>query len=253
MWALEKEEITEFIFHNETPDAKAWLAEVMKGLKHEDLTRVVVRLWAIWYARRQALHENQFQSPFSTNSFVERFINELDSVKPKNKKMPMAVSPAPRWIKPPRGFQKINVDAAISKNLSKASVAAVARDEDGNFLGASALVLEGCTDAEIAEVVACREGLALASDLGIQIFRVASDCSNAVRSIHGQGFGTHGPIIQEIKTRKAGFTRVEFVHEGRSSNCDAHCLARSCVNFVVGRHVWFVSPPDGVCTSYTDI
>jgi len=28
-----------------------------------------------------------------------------------------------------------------------ASVAAVARDEEGNFLRASALVLEGCTDA----------------------------------------------------------------------------------------------------------
>jgi hypothetical protein len=43
----------------------------------------------------------------------------------------------------------------------------MARDEDDNFLGASALVLEGCTDPETAEVVTCREGLALASDLGL--------------------------------------------------------------------------------------
>jgi hypothetical protein len=48
-----------------------------------------------------------------------------------------------RWIKTPRGFAKINVDAATSKNSTMASVAAVARDEDGKFLGASALVLEG--------------------------------------------------------------------------------------------------------------
>jgi hypothetical protein len=103
-----------------------------------------------------------------TYSFVERFINELDSVIPKNKEKLMVGSLAVRWIKPPRGlFEKINVDAAISKNLSMASVATVARDEDDIFLGASTLVLEGRTNAEIAEVVACREGLALASDVGL--------------------------------------------------------------------------------------
>ena len=44
MWALEREETTEFICQIEMPDARAWLVEVMKGLKHEELTRVVVRL-----------------------------------------------------------------------------------------------------------------------------------------------------------------------------------------------------------------
>jgi hypothetical protein len=123
------------------------------------------------------------------------------------------------------------VYAAISKNSSNTSAATVARDEDGNFLGASALVLEGCADPKTAEVVVCREGLALASDLGLQTLWVASDCVNAVASIHGVGFRRYGPIVLEIKTRTESFTRVEFVHEGRRSNIDAHCLARSSVNF----------------------
>ena len=41
-------------------------------------------------------------------------------------------------------------------------------------------MLEGCVDAEVAEVVACREGMALASDLGLQTLRVASDCISAI-------------------------------------------------------------------------
>ena len=41
-------------------------------------------------------------------------------------------------------------------------MAAIVRDSAGVFLGASAVVLEGITDAEIAEALACREGLALA-------------------------------------------------------------------------------------------
>ena len=99
------------------------------------------------------------------------------------------------------------------------------------------------------EVVACREGLALASDLGLQSFRIASDCANVVRSLLGEGFGRYGPIVREINVRRS-FMRAEFVHEGRKSNVDAHLLARSSVNLSIGRHVWFLEPPDGVCNSY---
>lgn len=41
----------------------------------------------------------------------------------------------------------------------------MARDDEGNFLGASSLVVEGNTDAKVVEAIACHEGLALASDL----------------------------------------------------------------------------------------
>ena len=79
-----------------------------------------------------------------------------------------------------------------------------------------------------------------------------ANCVNVVASIHGVGFKRYEPIVLEIKTRTESFTRVEFVHEGRPSNVYAHCLARTSVNFLVGRHVWFVASPDGVCTSYPD-
>jgi hypothetical protein len=42
-----------------------------------------------------------------------------------------------------------------------ASVAAIGHSTIGNFLGASALVIEGISNPETLEVMACREGLAL--------------------------------------------------------------------------------------------
>jgi hypothetical protein len=81
---------------------------------------------------------------------------------------------------------------------------------------------------------------------------VASDYVNAVRNIHVRVLGGTGQSSWKSKSLTGGFTRVEFVHEGRRSNIDAHCLARSSVNFSVGRYVWFVAPADGVCTSYPD-
>jgi hypothetical protein len=59
---------------------------------------------------------------------------------------------------------KIHVDDAISKNCDQAVVAAIARDVDGIFIGASVVVSFGITDPESLEAMACREGLSLAGD-----------------------------------------------------------------------------------------
>lgn len=132
---------------------------------------------------------------------------------------------------------KINVDAAISKNMNMASAATIVRDGGDQFLGASTLVVEGCADPETMEVVACREGLALASDLMLQRFKLASDCESVVRNIRGEGRGPYGQIVKEIKDRASIFESCIIVHEGRSSNRDAHMLAKSSVYFEVGRQV----------------
>jgi len=58
-------------------------------------------------------------------------------------------------------------------------------------------------------------------------------------------------IVKEIKADAAAFQGMEFVHEKRESNHNAHVLARSTLFSSVGRHVWFFDPPDGVCNSYS--
>ena len=119
----------------------------------------------------------------------------------------------PRWIPPPRGLVKINVDAAVSKNSSKVVAAAIARDAAGNFLGASALVIRGLSDPETVEAIACKEGLSLASDLMVQHFRLASDNVNVIRGMKEDEIAVHGHIIMEIKARAAFFSTADFVHE----------------------------------------
>ena len=83
----------------------------------------------------------------------------------------------------------------------------------------------------------------------LQDFRVACDNAGVVANIREGSLGSYGHIVQEIRDRSNDFVFVEFVHEGRQSNVDAHNLARSCIYADLGRHVWFVSPHDGVCTS----
>jgi ribonuclease HI len=143
-------------------------------------------------------------------------------------------------------MMKINVDAATSKNSPRGVVAAVVCDVHGAFLGASSVVTEGMTDPESLEVLACREGLALAKDLLLQKIKLSTDCLNVVRSIAEGNKGAYGHIIQEISARRRLFQAVDIVHEGRSVNVDAHTLTRSSIYLPIGRHVWFQAPPAGV-------
>jgi hypothetical protein len=131
VWALEDDEIAEVICETQHNDARGWLSVIMQKLPQEQVTRVVVRLWAIWYARRQAIHENKFQSPLSTNCFVERFISELGMIKKsviEQNRQRSRPTTRPQWIPPPSDMTKVNVDAALSKNPGICSAAAIARD-----------------------------------------------------------------------------------------------------------------------------
>jgi len=81
VWALEREEITQLMSEIQETEPRGGLAAIFSLLKHEELTRLVVTLWAIWYARRKAIHESSFQSPLSTHCFVNNFIADLEMSK----------------------------------------------------------------------------------------------------------------------------------------------------------------------------
>jgi len=51
VWALQGEELLEFIAQAQQGDAWGWIHEAIAVLHHENLMRLVVTLWAIWYAR----------------------------------------------------------------------------------------------------------------------------------------------------------------------------------------------------------
>jgi ribonuclease HI len=195
----------------------------------------------IYYAPREQVHH-----------FVNQFVADLEQsqIKAEKKKIPPSET-VKRWIAPPQGVTKVNVDAAVSKNTGIGSVAAIARDHIGLFLGASALVFPGQMDAETLEALACREGLALASDVYARRVRLASDCQSVFSSLLRGTRGVYAQIAHEIHEQRRSFESLEFCHEKRSSNIEAHVLARSSVLLDNGRCVWLGVPPEGACIPMT--
>jgi ribonuclease HI len=95
--------------------------------------------------------------------------------------------------------------------------------------------------------MACREALALAQDLQLRKIVVATDCLSVVNHISTAYAGKYSMVLDEIKAVSSLFDRVLFKHESRESNYEAHRLARSAVSAEVGRRVWLLEPPTGLC------
>ena len=208
---------------------------------------MVITLWSIWYSRRRAIYESIFQSPQQTTSFIDNYIAELGSLCVGSEhaitRSSLAVQPK-RWIPPPGGMAKINVDGAVGRTKRGGAVAALCRDHEGNYLGSSAMVYYGITDPLLLETFACREALALAEDLVEQKIYVASDCQEALNDINRGTGGPNAALVHEIMNHMSSFVSCSFVFERRNFNFEAHNLAKFVCNLNIGRHVWLGYPHD---------
>ena len=148
------------------------------------------------------------------------------------------------WLQPPLGTSKINVDAACMGSSSVGAVAAVCRSRDGLFLGASTVVFKGISDPTTLEAMGVRESMTLAEDLQLQAIHVATDCMDVVNDIKQKSSPSYGAIIHEIIEYSSSFNLCTFVHEFRSSNVEAHNLAKHALGLGIGRHIWLDHPGD---------
>lgn len=98
---------------------KNWMFELYDTLSHDMFTKMALTLWSVWYARRKAIHEAVFQSPFQTIAFVNSYINELEQI-PKvavqQASTPACAKVAEQWLSPPQNLFKINADGAVARN-----------------------------------------------------------------------------------------------------------------------------------------
>lgn len=70
VWALRDDDSSLVLYGDETPDAKLWLVGLCNTLSSEKVVEVLVMLWAIWYARRRAIREGEFQSRYQHISLL---------------------------------------------------------------------------------------------------------------------------------------------------------------------------------------
>jgi hypothetical protein len=103
------------------------------------------------------------------------------------------------------------------------------------------MVFSRTSDLPTLEGLACREALALATDLSIQKMVVASDCKQVVSDTADGTGGQYVAIVQEIK-RTINSRKSSSYLKARKSNMEAHNLAHYALSLEPGRHLWLLDP-----------
>ena len=148
---------------------------------------------------------------------------------------------AKRWIPPTADNAMMNVDAAVSRQ-GFGSIGVICRDQSGRFIGASTCGFRNIVDPPTLEALAIREALALADDLYLRQIEVASDCKVVVEDLQKDNLASYGAIVHEIIAHSNSFEFCSFRHEFRSTNYEAHNLARHALSLGGGRRVWLGHP-----------
>ena len=117
------------------------------------------------------------------------------------------------------------------------AVAVLCRDQEGLYLGSSAVVFHHTRDPLLLETYACREALALADDLAVRNICVACDCQEVVNDINRGIGGPNASIVYEILSLCKSFISFSFIHERRNFNFEARNFVKFACNLGVGRHI----------------
>ncbi|XBI57913.1 hypothetical protein VPH35_039223 [Triticum aestivum] len=239
--------------------AKQWLFTLIESLSHEQFVLLAVTLWAIWTARRKAIHEQIFQTPQATHLFVRNFIQELNVLTDSRARRISERAAGDQDARqpfcqkaPPEGCAKIHVDARVRARRG-GSAAAVCRDQNGNYLGSLALVIAGLKDPLILETIAWRETLALAENLNLHNVAIASDSKQAISDINKTSLGKNGSVVKEILRR--GWGSHVFEISGYSQHRDrvGDLNAVASAVFAVGGYDWqIVFCPVGILDRVKD-
>ncbi|KAL4292083.1 hypothetical protein GQ457_14G022110 [Hibiscus cannabinus] len=138
-----------------------------------------------------------------------------------------------RWVPPPIGVVKFNVDGAVEGGFERAGIGGILRNSKNETLALFSMFI-GCIDATSAEFLAICEALSIFSGSGwsnSSILIVESDCSLCVKWVSNPHAASSAfkILIDDCLTRCSGLKwSIEYVE--RLTNGIADKLAKSGIS-----------------------
>lgn len=149
------------------------------------------------------------------------------------------------WVKPPRGWVKVNTDGSASNPPGRAGAGGLLRDEEGD--GGFSLNV-GSANSLSAELFGIREGLNLAWEKGFRKVVIESDSEAAISLVKMGDVKSHplGGLIQDCKVLIGRFWDCQISHTFREGNTSADFLA-GLGSAQSERCIYWVNPPQELC------
>ncbi|KAM0909096.1 hypothetical protein ACQ4PT_015043 [Festuca glaucescens] len=185
-----------------------WLLDNLGNLEEKELRFMLMTLYQLWLAQNDAHDEAHIEDPSYT---ARRTFFLVEWVALKTPTPSSLQRPVEHWIPPAQGWAKVNVDGAFSKESDIGGGGVILRDHHGGFISGACNFFSPVSDPERAELLACRQGLKLAQDMGLPKVLLETDFANVVAKLKGTDMdrSIHGPLVEEIKVLLQGFEEAE--------------------------------------------
>ncbi|XP_021860661.2 uncharacterized protein [Spinacia oleracea] len=155
--------------------------ESWKGIDKKVKQRGVVLAWVIWCERNNKVFENKVTPNAVLINREQRIVEEQGKYASRIYNRPSCATPrrANRWVAPPQGIMKVNVDASLAVE-GWVWIGVIARDWTGKVLFAACRRSRAYWPVEIAEAKTVANAVKLGRRYGIEELIVETDCQSTV-------------------------------------------------------------------------
>ncbi|KAG8484135.1 hypothetical protein CXB51_022932 [Gossypium anomalum] len=160
---------------------KEWLSWVLESSDSNKKYVIAIAIWALWFARNKYVHKNKMQSAEEIVTFIRSFDLEYRgcALNLKHLKLRSMI----KWMPPPQGWVKINVDAWISVNKNRAVSGFIIRNDEGLIMGSGFKGHHLTWSVVIAEALAVLHRLQFALEMRFTKVILESDSRLIVQNI----------------------------------------------------------------------
>ncbi|MBA0670438.1 hypothetical protein Goklo_029648 [Gossypium klotzschianum] len=131
------------------------------------------------------------------------------------------------WRPPKSGVITLNFDASFASNTNFSISAVLAKDLEGQIMGACTYPLLDVADAFVAKAKACERALYFALDMGFRKVILEGDSLTVIKKLNSNtvDISVLSPIYQHIHFLAGFFKEVTYIFVPREANKAAHELA----------------------------
>ncbi|KAL9426929.1 hypothetical protein AB3S75_033667 [Citrus x aurantiifolia] len=214
------------------PSFLVWLGYIFSRCSKEECDLAAMICWKLWTQRNDKVWNNRSGRVHQILNSAGHMLYQWQVLRQQVMLADEAASNvghgAVCWERPPTGWAKCNVDAAVFHSQSLVSYGCVVRNSEGMFLAASCDRFLGKFGAREAEALGVREALSWLKQLHLPRVIIEMDCLQVFKALsenhsNPNGFGL---IIEECRFLMQNLREVQFSFVRRSANAAAHSVAR---------------------------
>jgi ribonuclease HI len=184
----------------------------------------IITFWWLWWRERNRVREGEIPTLVTELAYqVKCTAAEFLACYAKGSSIDKARGD--RWIPPPEGVIKFNIDGAFVNGKFTGGWGVIARSTDGEVVAARAGNSSAIYDSFTAELRAMEEAFYLASDLGVirAIFETDAQELAMVLNNRKPDYSREAPVIEDIKVQsRTWFSSCSIRFSRRAANRAAH-------------------------------